>query len=75
MVAAAYALICLIWGSTWLALGRVFLDETVAPAAIIGIVTTLSGVGIAIVPTVRTAPAAPHFNVINQMSDSLTRRE
>jgi drug/metabolite transporter (DMT)-like permease len=42
-----------------LALGRIFLDETVTPAAIAGIATTLSGVGIAIVPTVRTASAGP----------------
>jgi drug/metabolite transporter (DMT)-like permease len=42
-----------------LALGRIFLDETVTPAAVAGIATTLSGVGIAIVPAVRTAPAVP----------------
>jgi drug/metabolite transporter (DMT)-like permease len=34
-----------------LALGRTFLHETVTPAAILGIVTILAGVGIAILPT------------------------
>ena len=33
-----------------LALGRAFLDETVTPAAVLGIVTILAGVGIAILP-------------------------
>jgi drug/metabolite transporter (DMT)-like permease len=33
-----------------LALGRVLLNETVAPAAILGIVTVLAGVGVAILP-------------------------
>ncbi|HEY3121605.1 MAG TPA: EamA family transporter, partial [Vicinamibacteria bacterium] len=34
-----------------LALGRAFLGETVTPAAIVGIVTILAGVGVAILPT------------------------
>jgi drug/metabolite transporter (DMT)-like permease len=34
-----------------LALGRAFLHETVTPAAVPGIVTTLAGIGIAILPT------------------------
>jgi len=33
-----------------LALGRAFLDETVTPAAVVGIVTILAGVGVAILP-------------------------
>lgn len=41
-----------------LALGRVFLDETVTSLAVLGIATILAGVGVAILPS-RTAPEAP----------------
>jgi drug/metabolite transporter (DMT)-like permease len=41
-----------------LALGRVFLQEVVTPTAIVGIVTVLAGVGVAILPTRRTREAA-----------------
>lgn len=45
-----------------LALGRVLLGEVVTPTAVLGIITVLAGVGVAIVPTGSRRQAAPAFD-------------
>jgi putative membrane protein PagO len=47
-----------------LALGRVLLGEVVAPAAIVGIVTVLAGVGVAIMPTGSRRPVESALDII-----------
>jgi drug/metabolite transporter (DMT)-like permease len=50
MDATAVSLTTLVIPIVALVLGRIFLDETVTPLAVVGIATILAGVGIAVVP-------------------------